>query len=480
MIATVLRQVPGDEKGRVTAWRQLTDILAQRGEQMSAPVASRALHALAYLRPMVPEQVRKASAFSIARRCQYAPLVAFFAGDAPAIANVMLRQAPLSTADWLAYLPASSPAARAIVRERSDLDESVRRALDAFGANRMQIAGDIAAAHEPVVRVSQITELVQRIDDYRSQKKADSQPVEARGPIDSFLFEAGGDGVIFWVNGAPRGALIGLDIGRVAPANEPGVDGNAAGAFRQRGDISNARLLLEGGEAVAGEWRVSAVPWFDRVTGQFRGYRGHARRPHRHETALESGEGAGDSIRQLIHELRSPLNAISGFAQIVEAQMFGPVNQNYRSMAASIVNDAANLQQIIEDLDAAARSEQVIAAPDAGISSDLIMTLNLVARDVHALARDRGATLRLPEAAAGPRVAVAEPACRRILGRLLTALVDVASIHDNLVVEVTTVEGLRKLSVNRPAAIADCSEANLLDPGFSPSGDAPAASVLSL
>src|SRR3546814_9918742 len=68
-------------------------------------------------------------------------------------------------------------------------------------------------------------------------------------------------------------------------------------------------------------------------------------------------EESGDSIRQLIHELRSPLNAISGFAQIISGQMFGPVSHGYRAMADAIVADAASVQAIIDDLETAARSE---------------------------------------------------------------------------------------------------------------------------
>src|SRR3546814_2354664 len=81
-------------------------------------------------------------------------------------------------------------------------------------------------------------------------------------------------------------------------------------------------MLLEGTPAEAGEWRFSALPWFDPATGQFRGYRASARRPQRNETPYgrTATEDSGDSIRQLIHELRSPLNAISGFAQIIRSE----------------------------------------------------------------------------------------------------------------------------------------------------------------
>src|SRR3546814_19245897 len=65
-------------------------------------------------------------------------------------------------------------------------------------------------------------------------------------------------------------------------------------------------MLLEGTPAEAGEWRFSALPWFDPATGQFRGYRASARRPQRNETPYgrTATEDSGDSIRQLIHELQ--------------------------------------------------------------------------------------------------------------------------------------------------------------------------------
>src|SRR3546814_17593670 len=81
-------------------------------------------------------------------------------------------------------------------------------------------------------------------------------------------------------------------------------------------------MLLEGTPAEAGEWRFSALPWFDPATGQFRGYRASARRPQRNETPYgrTATEDSGDSIRQLINAMRSPPNEISGFAQIISGR----------------------------------------------------------------------------------------------------------------------------------------------------------------
>src|SRR3546814_14255190 len=72
------------------------------------------------------------------------------------------------------------------------------------------------------------------------------QPVAPRPPRAAFLFETGPDGVIHWVDGVTRGTVIGLSNAEAAFGGEPGADGVAAGAFRQRAEIINARMLLEG------------------------------------------------------------------------------------------------------------------------------------------------------------------------------------------------------------------------------------------
>ena len=59
MIATILRQAPRDGRASIAAWRQLSDILAQRGNQLASDDVRRAFHALALLRPQVPEKIRR-------------------------------------------------------------------------------------------------------------------------------------------------------------------------------------------------------------------------------------------------------------------------------------------------------------------------------------------------------------------------------------------------------------------------------------
>lgn len=499
MIATILRQTPADRRARIAAWRQLSDILAQRGNQLDDDDVRRALHALAVLRPEVPEKVRRDCARALARHGRFAPLVALYANDVPAVSVEMLRDARLPEGDWLAVLPATNPMARSVLAGRDDLPESVRRALAALGSGSVALPHPAITAEETRTddegAPSQISELVRRIDKFQSSRGQplgslpavpDGTRPEAR---ESFLFETGPDGVIHWVDGITRGAIVGLSIAEAAFGGEPGADGVAAGAFRQRAEMINARLILEGGEHEAGEWRFSALPWFEPATGQFRGYRGSARRPRRNETPYRGApaDAAGDSIRQLIHELRSPLNAISGFAQIISGQMFGPVSQSYRRMAKTIVADAAAVQAIIDDLEAAARASASPAAEaDAAavaVAADIGAIVVQVETDLGGLLDDQQVGVSIARVG-GPFLARTSDAdARRMVGRLVTALVDVSEPGAVLVGQLVTEpahDDMLQLRIVRPAAIRFASAAELLDPGYSPDGEAPGAAILSL
>jgi len=497
MIATILRQTPADRRARIAAWRQLSDILAQRGNQLDDDDVRRALHALAVLRPEVPEKVRRDCARALARHGRFAPLVALYANDVPAVSVEMLRDARLPEGDWLAVLPATNPMARSVLAGRDDLPESVQRALAALGSGSVALPHPAITAEETGTddegAPSQISELVRRIDKFQSSRgqplgsppaAPDGTRPEAR---ESFLFETGPDGVIHWVDGITRGAIVGLSIAEAAFGGEPGADGVAAGAFRQRAEMINARLILEGGEQEAGEWRFSALPWFEPATGQFRGYRGSARRPRRNETPYRGApaDAAGDSIRQLIHELRSPLNAISGFAQIISGQMFGPVSQSYRRMARTIVADAATVQAIIDDLEAAARAgaSPAAEADAAAVAADIGAIVVQVETDLGGLLDDQQVGVSIARVGGPFRARTSDADARRMVGRLVTALVDVSEPGAVLVGQLVTEpahDDMLQLRIVRPAAIRFASAAELLDPGYSPDGEAPGAAILSL
>src|SRR3546814_8244555 len=91
-LATILRQAPADARASIAAWRQISDILAQRGNQLGDDDIRRSLHALAVLRRDVPEKVRRDCARAVARHGRFAPLVAFYANDVAAVSATMLRE----------------------------------------------------------------------------------------------------------------------------------------------------------------------------------------------------------------------------------------------------------------------------------------------------------------------------------------------------------------------------------------------------
>src|SRR5206468_2412410 len=62
-----------------------------------------------------------------------------------------------------------------------------------------------------------------------------------------------------------------------------------------------------------------------------------------------------DSLRELVHEIKTPLNAIMGFAEIIEGQYLGPADRGYRERASEIGRQARLLLTAIDDLDFAAK-----------------------------------------------------------------------------------------------------------------------------
>src|SRR5205085_4774441 len=359
MLATVLAQAADRPDRQAARWRQLVDLLAQGRPDAAAGHSEAAAYTwLRGTRAAIDPQVRRESAQSLAGREISPTLIAFFAEDMPAVAAPLIAGARLDLEAWLALLPRLGPAARALRRNREDLLPEVKAALQAFGPSDFRIEGAVAsgaaAAPEEAGGDSQIRELVDRIEAYRQRRQL--QPAAPPAPEDyaqAFRWETGTDGVLLWVEGAPRGALVGQSIAWIAGRGQHGVDGQAAGGFEKRSPFRDARFSVAGEGPASGDWRISGIPWFDPASGAFRGYRGTARRPRPDEIARTAAQEAApgvfgtqfpaDSLRQLIHELRTPLNAIIGFAEMIEGQYMGPAALPYRGRAASIMEQARGL-----------------------------------------------------------------------------------------------------------------------------------------
>ena len=389
-------------------------------------------------------------------------------------------------------LPRLGPTARALVRHRRDLTPEVRQALGAFGPSDFVLENQRSAL--PVESESQIRELVARIEAYRRQKDSDtaSAPAGEAESVEGFRWETGTDGIVLWVEGAPRGPLIGQTIASIAMPGQYGVDGQAAGAFEKRAPFRDARFSVAGEGPAAGDWRISGIPYFDPARGSFLGYRGTARRPRLDEVArstvtpsagLFGTELPADSLRQLIHELRTPLNAILGFAEMIDGQYMGPASATYRARASDIMTNARGLLSAVDDLDTAARLETSRLDLER-TASDAVAMLGRLHESYARIAAERGSNINLSIAPDLPLAYVEEPAVERMFARLLAATIGLAHSGETISVKMSEEQrdnhAMLCLAVDRPETIEGLAESDLLDPGYSPEGDWPGAPALGL
>lgn len=307
----------------------------------------------------------------------------------------------------------------------------------------------------------QISDIVARIDAFqRDREGPDGQPAadsQASNPEpESFRFETDSRGVICWVAGVARGALIGLSLDSAAYKPGAQVDGAISGAFRRRAGFDSGRLVVEGTSNAAGQWRVSGVPVFDHSSGRFTGYRGTGRRPRADERAEPARQGrtpGADAVRQLVHELRTPTTAIAGFAEMIEGQLLGPVPEPYRDYASTIRQEARGLLGAIEDLDTAARLDSN-ALDLRGERVGLASLLAGIIEDLEPLVEMRGVRAALfvepGMAVLGDRRAV-----ERLISRLLATMLAAGGAAETVMITAAaeTAEQI-SLTVDRPRALS--------------------------
>lgn len=500
-LTTVLSGEASTGFGASATWRQLVDLVGRRRTAADETTIAR----LRLLRQAIPAGVRAASARALAVAHPPAALVRLFAEDELAIAGPVLRTAMMSAAEWIDLLPRLSPVSRSILRHRRDLPIEVVRALETFGSVDFLIEGTSAplpadsAASEPIAATRElprsidaplsetpfvalgdvagalplvaearrrmadpapagyaISDLVARIDAFtRSRSEPDAVPAEpdATGSALQFRYETDALGVVRWVDGVGRPALIGLGFAVGGAQGPAQMDASVVGAFRRRARFVAARLVVDGRSDAAGDWRISGMPFFDQATGRFLGYRGSARRPRADESAAPT-HAKSDSLRQIAHELRTPTNAIAGFAELIEGELLGPVPQGYRDRAATIRAHAADLIVAIEDLDTAARIDA--DALDLQIDKvDLTALTDRLLADLAPLAALRGVVPTRAPDRPSRLAAVDDRAAERLVGRLLSAILSVAVAGEAIGIRVRDLDDAVGLEVDRPRLLAE-------------------------
>ena len=474
-LETTLRQTDDVGIGLSAKWQQLVDILAQNPGDFSPQSVEFGLRKVRQFMDAVPTNVREQCVRALAGRLQSAPLLLLLSGDVPAVASAAISGAKLHDTEWADIVPLLSTRARGFLRNRRDLGPMTQRALSLWMSADFVLSNEGAQSElaTNVPQGVQIRDIVERIERLRLEREHNppmtavpppeypqsdnvepeysapedigpepfvhdsAEPINPLpvysapdvveidiNPIDEIRFEADEYGTICWVEGAPLGAIVGVDIAEPAFDDGPGPDAYGAAAFRQKMPLENARMRLCGAPAIAGDWRINAAPFFDGVSGRFNGYRGILRRPNLSEVALipESHVNEAEHIQQLLHELRTPLGAIIGFSEIIEQQLFGPVTEDYRILAGNILHDAERLMSGFDDLSTAATIETGTYQAEDGVTECDWLSQRLAER-LHGLSDLLQVTLNLVHAQPVRPFAIDHQLAERLFSRLLSAII---------------------------------------------------------
>jgi len=285
---------------------------------------------------------------------------------------------------------------------------------------------------------SEISALVERIAQFKRKRDhpaeldvneprlplGEDTPREAR-LISAFGFSADAGGRIEWADGDAAPMVIGTRL------TDPPRIGSAASesalerAFSRRQPVVGEAITLDGAEAIAGEWFVHADPRFT-DDGNFAGYVGRFRRPAGPDDGPTAAQREADRIRQLLHELRTPVTAVQGYAEVIQQQLFGSAPHEYRALAAAIAADAARILSGFEELDRLAKLETGVIEMETG-ETDLASLAQRTANQLAQVLAPRMAGIEIedPEAhgSAGSHIVELDPDnAEALMWRLLATL----------------------------------------------------------
>lgn len=512
-LATVLRSRAASEALARIQFRQLIDLLGTAPAEASGEAVDAAYGRITELSAQIPAPARARILGEPGMRLRNARLVAALASGSPDVARAAIDRAQLDENEWLDLAPALPLHARAMMRQRRDLGPAVEARMARLGihdralppARPAKQAGSASAeapepgpASEPAPAPpaesaeSGIRAIVQRIESFRKARAgAEGQPAPADSPRlplgdaarvpalpASFDFTADGDHRITWASPAMAAPATGLSIlpGETgALAADPGL----AEAIRRRQPLRGAIVTITGAPAIAGRWRLDAAPRFLEPGGRFIGWHGRFRRPSSPAPAAapRSAEAIeGERIRQLLHELRTPVNAIQGFAEVIQQQLFGPTPHDYRALAANIASDAARILSGFEDLERLARLDTGAMQMEPGTCDLAALASATVARLTPFMAaRNSELALRLRDEALPVRMA--GPDAERLLWRLLATVAGLAAPGEHIPLRGRITHGRVRLKIGLPASLARLDDDALFRAAASPGAQALSAGL---
>lgn len=500
-LETVLRtSVAGKTAGR-TQLRQLVDLLGL------VPLAGwTTRHAAALERvDALAAQLTDEECAAVLRGTTHrsAVLVYHFVQSGPRTASAAIASALLPDEDWLALIPRLPTRARGFLRHRTDLGEPVRQALSRLGVDDFLLSAPVtadtaeAATVAPLVPVPLVAipadlsadegigAIVRRIEAFRRKREQrdasgpsprpdgvapllpfGDDPEHERKPPHAIDVRTDAAGIIVRAAIDPAGMLVGSRVFTSDPAAPVSCDGPMALAFKQRQPISAGVLSIEGADAVAGAWQADGTPCFARDGGRFTGYLLRLRRLSgvtAHSAAATAPSSEADRLRQLLHELRTPINAIQGFAEVIQQQVFGSTPHQYRAMAANIAADAANMLAGFEEVERLVRLESHALDIDTAQADAAFVIAGLVEQVTPVLAaRNVRLTVTMPS---NPiQVAFAAEEIERSVWRVLSVIASSVAPGERLAIALEEHATMAILTITLPAALRQLDDAALFAP----------------
>jgi len=506
---TVLQTQAAGRAGLNTQFRQLVDLLGRTPDSAWSDQHDAALRRVDSLHAKLGDA---AAAVLIGLCALRSPkLIHHLAGLGPRTAIAAVSRAQLDDAAWLRLVPALPIQARGALRHRSDLSGPVATLLERLGIDDFVLAGpvhdatpnatDLPAVDEPVVMApppptvlvplsplaqrradaaardstprAGIGAIVQRIEAFRRHRQSDTpgEPGQTRLPFaedpatepmaKTITIAIDPVGTIIAAEGVDPALLVGHTLYAAASdAAAAWVDASTWQAFAARLPIVGGQLVLEGAPRIAGSWRIDAAPRFGSEGGHFNGYHARLRRPapvtaHDAKAIAPADHGGADSLQQLLHELRTPINAIQGFAELIQQQLLGPTPHQYRSLAASIAADAARMLAGFEDVERLVRLETGRAQLEQG-EADLAAMMSRLATQLEPLVGPREVRLRWTIPHEPVPIAIDPVEAERLIWRLLSVLTGAAAPGERLTLALARREpdSRARLIMTLPAALA--------------------------
>ena len=533
-LATVLRQRVTGEASLRTQYRQLLDLLGKNRTHRTGR-QHQSLVAAAWLRmDTLAEQIDADDRARMIRepgwRFRSADLAAHLAEQEPSVAAAALARADLSVEDWSALVPRLPVRARGFLRLRRDLPLDVESLLDRLGIHdrglprpaeqpelptaesakrrvspperASQAAIEQEAAGSPLPRGgergrtrdredagrSEISALVERIAQFRRERRESGfdPDIAPRLPlgelpdlperaIADFGFATDPAARIVWASGEVGPMVVGTRLTAADEADRQDWQGGAiTRALFRRQPITGTAFTLEGAPAIAGVWTLDAHPAFNRE-GHFTGYVGRFRRSVSDADEPVTNEyHEADRIRQLLHELRTPVTAVQGYAEVIQQQLFGPAPNEYRALAAAIAADAARILAGFDELDRLARLETGVLAIEPGEADLARMTRRILDQIGPVLQTREAAIILSPADDASLLVPCETEEVEGLLWRVMASLAAACDTGERLNARLDPLIGngaaMARLSCSLPASLA--REENVFAATARPSGTA--------